>query len=111
MRRCGILSLSTARAHASRLLAGALAEVRHYYQPIPQSGRSARGLDRGCASRQTEAVLEFWMTPSQAAMRVDDLAELEPALAIVVIDATAPSIGCRRGRLARHGVIRDWGLD
>ena len=52
------------------------------------------------------------MTRSQAALRADDLAELEPALSILVVDRDGAEhrLPAEEGWRAME-VIRDWGLD
>ena len=52
------------------------------------------------------------MSPAQAALRIDDLGELEPALTIVVTDQSGAEhrLPAEEGWRAME-VIRDWGLN
>jgi len=52
------------------------------------------------------------MSPAQAALRIDEYQELEPALTIVVTDQTGAEhhLPAEEGWRAME-VIRDWGLD
>jgi phosphoadenosine phosphosulfate reductase len=74
MRRCGILSYAVTHAPTrAALLAGTLAEVRHYTSPSPPSGSSRGNAGRGCASRRLRSLeQEQIMSPAQAALRIED---------------------------------------